>query len=307
MNWQEEGVLGLRGFNAFYWMKEKKVDKKTIVSEFVKVGKKRGKRGGLRNLEERLSAKFTGKKGSSKKKKQLKGTDMKKMHVKQKNTSSDAGGVKGEGKFNALGGGDHVRTCIYVKSNLIACMRSEALSRDCVAVEICHNSSDKSIVVSSLYVQNGKFPERMLKKVASTPWLRSQRVIMGVDANSRHMVWNAAKTNKRGEKFLEWLEGAGLVVINTQGHGPTWSRNHNGVLRESHIDVFLVSEAMRSEMEDWCIRDDLQEPCDHKIFSYRWKNSAVGMRQFVRMSNVAKLRRINRAKLGQIVMETVHK
>ena len=69
------------------------------------------------------------------------------------------------------------------------------------------------MVVSSLYVENGVFPAKMLKRVADTPWMRSQRVIMGVDSNSRHLVWNSKTSNKRGEKFMDWLSECGLVVI----------------------------------------------------------------------------------------------
>ena len=50
-------------------------------------------------------------------------------------------------------------------------------------------------------------------------------------------------------------------------------------------------------------REDLDEPSDHKIISFSWKNSKDGIKQFVRMSNVAKLRRINRAKLAELVLE----
>ena len=108
-----------------------------------------------------------------------------------------------EGKANVMGNGDHVRTCVYVRSNLIACLRAEGFSRDQVSVEICHNSSEKSLVVSSLYVENGKFHAKMLERVAQTPWMRSQRVIMGVDSNSRHVVWNSKASNKRDEKLLD--------------------------------------------------------------------------------------------------------
>ena len=100
---------------------------------------------------------------------------------------------------------------------------------------------------------------------------------MGVDSNSRHAVWNAKISNKRGEKFLDWLSECGLVVVNSPGHGPTWSRHHKDGLRESHIDVTLVSESLRKKLKDWTLRDDLDEPCDHKIISCRWVNSDTGV------------------------------
>ena len=183
LRWDDKGVLGIRGFTAYHWMKEKKPEKDKVVSEFVKVKSKRGKRGGKRSLEVRKSNLVLGGKKKDGGKKKLKAVGIQKKVVVKKNEGS-------EGKVNGLGGGDHVRTCVYVRSNLIACLRAEALSRDQVAVEICHNSSDKSLVVSSLYVENGKFPMKMLKRVANTPWMKSQRVIMGADANSRHLVCN---------------------------------------------------------------------------------------------------------------------
>ena len=59
-----------------------------------------------------------------------------------------------DGKVNGLGSGDHVRSAVFVRNNLIACMRPTGLSRDCVAVEICHHSSEKSLVMCCLYVEN---------------------------------------------------------------------------------------------------------------------------------------------------------
>ena len=67
----------------------------------------------------------------------------------------------------------------------------------------------------------------------------------------------------------------------------------------------MVSESLRKEMEEWRLREDLAEPSDHKIISFSWKNSKVGIKQFVRMSNVAKLRRISRAKLAELVLKKV--
>jgi len=255
--WDDGGVLGIRGFTAYHWMKEdKKLKKDKIVTELVTVGGKRGKRkGGKKSLVERMNKPIASSKG--KKTKGVSKSDKVEGKVK-------SGKKLTEGMVNSLGGGDHVRTCVYVRNNLIDCLSGEGLSRDQVAVEICHNSSDKLIVVSSLYVENGKFPEKMLRRVANTPWMRSQRVIMGADSNSRHAVWNSKSTNKRGEKFLEWMADCGLVVINARGHGPTWSRTHQGGIRESHIDVTMVSEGLRKEMEDWRLREDLEEPSDHK-------------------------------------------
>ena len=38
-------------------------------------------------------------------------------------------------------------------------------------------------------------------------------------------------------------------------------------------------------------------PADHAIFAYKWRNSDVKLRQFVRLSNAAKIRMLDREKL----------
>mmetsp|Transcript_3921 Transcript_3921/g.5831 ORF Transcript_3921/g.5831 Transcript_3921/m.5831 type:complete len:114 (+) Transcript_3921:157-498(+) len=53
LKWDDKGVLGLRGFTAFHWIKEDKVEKDKVVCELVKVKGKRMKMGGKRTLEDR--------------------------------------------------------------------------------------------------------------------------------------------------------------------------------------------------------------------------------------------------------------
>ena len=106
----------------------------------------------------------------------------------------------GNSKVNGLGSGEHVRAAVLVRNGLICCMRPEGLSRDSVAVEICHHSSDKSLVVCSLYVENGKFPLKFLNRVGDAPWMRSGRVVIGCDANARHTIWNSKFCNPRGRR-----------------------------------------------------------------------------------------------------------
>ena len=59
--WDGKGVLGIRGFNAFYWIKDEKVDKDKIVSDLVKVKGCRKTRGGKKTLKERMVAKCSSK------------------------------------------------------------------------------------------------------------------------------------------------------------------------------------------------------------------------------------------------------
>ena len=187
-----------------------------LVKEMVKVKKTRVKRDGDGTLEVRKAKKGKRTK-SSKKVGVVEKTDDKLKKVTKKLS---------DGKLNGLGSGDHVRSAVLVRNNLIACMRPTGLSRDCAAVEICHHSSEKSLVMCSLYVENGKFPKSMLAKIGACPWMKSGRVIIGCDANARHKLWNAKANNKRGELMMDWISDSGLVVINKQGHGATWRRKH---------------------------------------------------------------------------------
>ena len=80
--WDDKGVLGIRGFNAFYWIKHEKLDKSKVVSDLVKVKGCRKKKGGKKTLEARKVAKCSPKLST-------KAVVKKKRKKKKKKKSSD--------------------------------------------------------------------------------------------------------------------------------------------------------------------------------------------------------------------------
>ena len=152
-------IVNLSGFNCYHWLcREDLKDKNNKVTDVVKVKGERHKRKGKNtNLKTRKrnakENKNVSKQHTKKNKKAVIVIEKEKEEIVLKN------------KFD----GKHIRACVYVRNNLIACIRSEGCTRDSVAVEICHNTSAKSVVVSSLYMENGRYPVKLMEKLKNTP------------------------------------------------------------------------------------------------------------------------------------------
>jgi len=168
--------------------------------------------------------------------------------------------------FYQKNGGKKPRAAILIHKGLAD--RSWELTQfttaDQVAIKLEINK--KEVVLCSVYMEGGKkapIPPPDLAGIIEYTNKHKLPLIMGSDTNSHHYMWGDRKTDKRGEKLLDYLNSQGLGWAN-KGSKPTFlnSRGHNTV-----IDLTIHNDAGSEMIENWEISDE--EPnSDHRYIQF---------------------------------------
>lgn len=162
---------------------------------------------------------------------------------------------------------DRPRTCIATGKEIESTSLPELWTQDCTAIVVRTKIEKKvtNIVVASVYLAYDPIqpPDtRMLDRVAQYANSKGYPLVVGVDANSHHMVWGSTDTNTRGEALLEYLVSTNLEFVNV-GKEPTFVTS----IRREVIDLTLANDKMSDMIINWRVSDE-ESSSDHRYLTF---------------------------------------
>lgn len=168
-------------------------------------------------------------------------------------------------------GGDNPRACIFATNDIKHVVLARFCSRDCVAVEIQfkREGKDTKFIAVSCYLPYDSPeapPTKELKEIVDFAQKKNTPIVIGMDANSHHLVWGSSNNNVRGESLLEYIAASNLDICN-QGNEPTFI---NAVRREV-IDLTLTSSNM--EVDRWRVSGE-DSASDHRYITFELAKDA---------------------------------
>lgn len=136
------------------------------------------------------------------------------------------------------------------------------ISRDLVAVKFIRKDYSPLVVASAYFHHDVSSPPDEIRKLVSFCAAEGFPLVVGCDANSRHIIWGSSNTNKRGNDLFEFLCAERLVFVN-EGNAPTF-RN---CIREEVLDLTLCSEGASKFITHWRVStEDSLADHSHIIF-----------------------------------------
>lgn len=140
---------------------------------------------------------------------------------------------------SAVNGDERPRVCIAILDCTIDAATFHHLSsRDCVVADLtlyCHKHKNSDVVA----VTEIKVYSRQLKRIQLN--IRSSRILIGTDTNSRSPLWGSGETDNSGALLEEFLVETGWLVANERGGPPTYE---NPAGDKSSIDATFMSPGL---------------------------------------------------------------
>ena len=152
------------------------------------------------------------------------------------------------------------RAAIYVHNSIDTWYLESFSNRDMVAVQATINS--QRVIIASIYM-DGKEKEPIKAehyKLVEYAHKENMGLLLGLDSNC-HSTLYGPKTNKRGEKFEDFIAGMGLHVENI-GHTPTYESRG----AQTCIDCTL-SKNLNSSVLKWTV-DCVYNGSDHNTIRF---------------------------------------
>ncbi|KAG6438996.1 hypothetical protein O3G_MSEX000394 [Manduca sexta] len=116
----------------------------------------------------------------------------------------------------------------------------------------------------------------------------SRHLLIGGDANARSLWWSQ-EIDRRGEEVSNWLDEAGLQVLN-EGTTPTFFTVRGDRAYSSQVDVTACSVDLLDKIENWTVKEDITSS-DHNtiIFNIRLeKATSIKINNTTRLYNTKK-------------------
>lgn len=155
------------------------------------------------------------------------------------------------------------RACILAKKNINAFLLNNFSNDDTAAVVV--ESDGKSITLVSAYLSHDEeIPSEVFKELATL----SSDVIIGCDANARHVAWGNDDTNERGESLAYFINEYNFELHN-RGDIPTFifpsSKDNPGW--EAILDITISKSSRNNLVDNW--RVSLEDSfSDHRFILF---------------------------------------
>jgi ribonuclease HI len=186
------------------------------------------------------------------------------------------------------------RTCIVTTPNTDITLIPEISNADLTAglLRVKIGGGKRSMVVASAYLPSDAPtlpPTRELEALVLWCRARNLPMIIGSDANARHVIWGSRLTNRRGEALATFLAGTDLELLN-RGNAPTFATPSG---RRSVIDITVASRSIVDHLKGWKVLKE-ESLSDHKYItcSLRDSEAEVVRRRNPRSTNWNKFQRL---------------
>ena len=144
---------------------------------------------------------------------------------------------------------DNSRACLLVKG-----LRVEAIPKYCL----------RDLATAKFWWPTAEIIE-LIKFCEDKGW----DLLLGCDANARHLAWGSSDTNNKGEKLLQFLSTTNLDFLN-RGCKPTF-QNRNG---EEVVDITLASRNMGNAITSWRVSDEISmSDHNHIVFEIKGRST----------------------------------
>lgn len=194
------------------------------------------------------------------------------------------------------------RTCILIKKHINAFLCSNYSTADLTVVKL-ENSCKDSIYISSVYMAHDR-PAPPEELTTLTTYITSTKVdlLVGCDANARHVLWGSSENNERGEYLFDFIINSNFLVCN-RGNSPTFtfpsSDGFDGW--EEVLDVTLITDNSRYRVNLWRV-SNLRSYSDHKwiLFELSFKIDTPQPYRNPRRTDWNRFRQVARRKLSKL-------
>ena len=191
-------------------------------------------------------------------------------------------------------GDSNPRSCILVRKGLIAFLLTDYCDEDTTAVIL--ESGNETIILVSAYLSHDKdIPQSTLRRLAE----RKGNLILGCDANARHVAWGNTATNERGECLTDFISNYNLTLQN-KGDTPTFIFPSTDEWEEweAVLDVTLTRSTGIEMVKNW--RVSLENSfSDHRfiLFNIDFKKTEIQSFRNPRKTDWKKFKKYTYSKL----------
>ena len=162
--------------------------------------------------------------------------------------------------------GGKPRTCIFATKDVDINILPELCDRDCTVAKmrITIDGTKKEILVASIYLPydtRSLPPTEELERLVAYSKQSRIPVLIGMDANSHHVVWGSSNVNTRGEALLEFIAAKDLVILN-RGNDPTFVNS----IRREVIDITIST--VEVSINCWRVQEE-ESGSDHRYITFQ--------------------------------------
>lgn len=202
------------------------------------------------------------------------------------------------------------RSCLIAKNNLNIFLCPQLSTADFTVARL-ELTEGKSTYIASCYMAHAcDAPPREVGSAMANIHPQNT-IIIGCDANARHVIWGSSEVNERGESVLDFINTNNLTICN-RGTNPTFvfPSSENFVGWSDVIDLTLISDNRKVEIENWTVSGK-KSFSDHNwiLFNISAKTTSVKCYRNPRRTDWDKFNRVLKGKLpnsAQHVNTTTH-
>ncbi|XP_050547982.1 uncharacterized protein LOC126909589 [Daktulosphaira vitifoliae] len=160
---------------------------------------------------------------------------------------------------------DKSRTCILVNNKVKVSLILNLLSADLTIIKVTLND-DKNIIVALGYLPyEVTDPGRDLTMLFNYCKIEKLELILGMDANAHHTIWESSNINQRGEVIMNLLLTTDFSILN-RGSEPTFVIKN----RQEVIDLTVCSKGLLQKIKGWKVSSE-PSLSDHRLLRSLWK------------------------------------
>ena len=158
---------------------------------------------------------------------------------------------KKDGIFYCDTKGGRPRAAIFARKDLNVLPLPNLSCRDLFAILFKYKSGykDRQVIISSVYLPGDSLeppPTTELVKLVEYSKVNKIPLLIGMDANSHHVIYGSSNTNLRGVSLLEFIVSNELNILN-EGNRPTFINS----IREEVLDITICTSDVVNEISNW--------------------------------------------------------
>lgn len=133
---------------------------------------------------------------------------------------------------------------------------------------LTRNNKGGKVYIVGVYIEPRNDPNHTLHKIdLLLQNTRDSTHIIAGDLNGWHTQWGSKHNNPRGNDIYDLIIKHNLNICNINGP-PTFHTVTHGQYRESNIDLTLISNPKRSNVNNWEIHNNLLPSSDHHVITF---------------------------------------
>lgn len=170
--------------------------------------------------------------------------------------------------YKALGESGEPRSCILMHKSIKAFLLGNFSDVEITAVRARYGAGSITLV-SAYFKHDGAAPPDLLIDLMENHKLHhDDGLVVGCDANSRHVNWGSTKTNERGENVFDFIIQYNLFICN-KGSTPTFHfpPGDDFVGWSDVIDITLSNNSLNYPISNWRVNQE-DSFSDHKYITF---------------------------------------